>query len=89
MHRIPQVVKFLDQVWLEDAPAKVPLERLVSRGLSREDAERRIDAQGDSVSLAALWTGCGTPLIKINNDGSPEQLARLVAVTLESLVKAR
>lgn len=86
LHRIPQVVKFLDQVWLVDAPAKVRLERLVSRGLSREDAERRIDAQGD---IAALWTGCGTPLIKINNADSLEQLEDYVNVTLESLVKAR
>ena len=89
LHRIPQVVKFLDQVWLVDAPAKVRLERLVSRGLSRDDAERRIDAQGDIDALAALWTGCGTPLIKINNEGSPEQLEDHVNVTLESLVKAR
>lgn len=86
LHRIPQVVKLLDQVWLVDAPAKVRLERLVSRGLSREDAERRIDAQGD---IAALWTGCGTPLIKINNADSLEQLEDYVNVTLESLVKAR
>jgi len=75
LHRIPQVVKLLDQVWLGDAPAEVRLERLVSRGLSREDAERRIDAQGD---IAALWQARGIPVTRIENDGSLEQLARLV-----------
>ena len=71
LHRIPKVVEFLDQVWLVDAPAKVRLERLEQRGLSREDAERRIEAQGD---IAALWAGCGIPLVKIENTGSLEQL---------------
>jgi dephospho-CoA kinase len=86
LHRIPEVVKLLDQVWLVDAPATVRLERLVSRGLSREDAGRRIDAQGD---IAAIWQDQGIPVTRIENGGSLEQLARLVAVTLESLVKAR
>ena len=71
LHRIPQVVELLDQVWLVDAPAGVRLERLEQRGLSREDAERRIEAQGD---IAALWTGCDKPLMKIENAGSMEQL---------------
>jgi dephospho-CoA kinase len=75
LHRIPQVVKLLDQVWLVDAPAKVRLERLVSRGLSREDAERRIDAQGD---IASLWQAQGIAVTRIENGGSLEQLARLV-----------
>lgn len=75
LHRIPHVVNLLDQVWLVDAPAEVRLERLVSRGLSREDAKRRIDAQGD---IAALWQAQKIPVARIENDGSPEQLARLV-----------
>ena len=78
LHRIPQVVKFLDQVWLVDAPAKVRLERLVSRGLSRDDAERRIDAQGDIDALAAVWQAQEIPVTRIENEGSLEQLARLV-----------
>ena len=71
LHRIPEMVKLLDQVWLVDAPAKVRLERLLQRGLSQEDAERRIEAQGD---IAVLWTGCGVPVVKIDNTGSLEQL---------------
>ncbi len=71
LHRIPKVVEFLDQVWLVDAPAKVRLERLEQRGLSCEDALRRIESQGD---IAAFWTGCGIPVVKIENTGSLEQL---------------
>ena len=80
LHRIPQVVKFLDQVWLVDAPAKVRLERLVLRGLSREDARRRIETQGD---IAALWQAQGIAVTRIENGGSLEQLERRVAVILE------
>ena len=86
LHRITQVVNLLDQVWLVDAPAGVRLERLVSRGLSREDAKRRIDAQGD---IAALWQAQKIPVARIENVGSLEKLEEHVNVTLESLVKAR
>ena len=75
LHRIPEVVKLLDQVWLVDAPAEVRLERLQQRGLSREDAKRRIDAQGD---IAALWQAQEIPVTRVENNGSLEQLARLV-----------
>ena len=75
LHRISEIVKLLDQVWLVDAPAKVRLERLQQRGLSREDAERRIETQGD---IAALWTGCSTPVVKIENAGSLDQLESLI-----------
>ena len=86
LHRIPEVVELLDQVWLVDAPAMIRLERLQQRGLSRDDAERRIESQGD---LTALWAGCDIPVVKIENASSLEQLEELVNVTLESLVKAR
>ena len=75
LHRIPEVVKLLDQVWLVDAPAEVRLERLQQRGLSREDAERRIETQGD---IAAIWQNQGIPVTRVENNGSLEQLARLV-----------
>ena len=86
LHKVPAVVKTLDALWLVDAPAQVRQERLEQRGLSREDARRRIETQGD---LTALWAGAGTPLKKIENAGSLEQLEELVTVTLESLAKAR
>ncbi|MBR2469036.1 MAG: dephospho-CoA kinase [Fibrobacter sp.] len=78
LHRIPQVVKLLDQVWLVDAPAKVRLERLVSRGLARGDAERRIETQGDIVAFAAVWQAQGITVTRIENGGSLEQLEELV-----------
>lgn len=78
LHRIPQVVNLLNQVWLVDAPAKVRLERLVSRGLARGDAERRIETQGDGASLAALWQARGIPVTRIENVGSLEKLEELV-----------
>ena len=77
LHRIPEVVDLLDQVWLVDAPAGARLERLVSRGLSREDAERRIEAQGSIAALAAVWQAQEIPVTRIENEGSLEQLARL------------
>lgn len=86
LHKIPAIVKTLDALWLVDAPAQVRLERLEQRGLSREDARRRIETQGD---LTALWAGAGTPFKKIDNAGSLEQLEELVTVTLGSLAKAR
>ena len=89
LHRIPQVVNLLDQVWLVDAPAGVRLERLVLRGLSREDAKRRIDAQGDIAALAAVWQAQKIPVTRIENVGSLKKLEEHVNVTLESLVKAR
>ena len=78
LHRIPQVVKFLDQVWLVDAPAQVRLERLEQRGLSRDDAQRRIETQGDIATLAAVWQAQEIPVARIENNGSLEQLERLV-----------
>ena len=48
LHKVPAIVALLDAVWLVDAPAQVRLERLQQRGLSREDAKRRIEAQGQT-----------------------------------------
>ena len=79
LHRIPQVVALLDTVWLVDAPAQVRLERLQQRGLSREDALRRIETQGD---LAALWANYKKPVTRIENVGTLDQLAALVEKNL-------
>ena len=76
LHKVPAIVALLDGVWLVDAPATVRLERLQQRGLSREDAKRRIEAQGN---LAALWTNAALPVIRLDNGGTPEQLEELVA----------
>lgn len=56
LHKVPQVVEALDAIWLVDAPAEVRLERLVSRGLSRKDAERRIEAQKEAPTFGSVPT---------------------------------
>lgn len=45
MSKVPEVSKELDEIWVVTAPEDVRLERLVARGLSEEDARRRIDTQ--------------------------------------------
>ena len=43
--RAPELVKMLDEIWIIDAPESARLERLVHRGLSENDAKRRIENQ--------------------------------------------
>lgn len=43
--RAPELVKMLDEIWIVDAPEKVRLQRLIARGLSENDAARRIQNQ--------------------------------------------
>lgn len=45
MGKVPEVCKVLDEIWVVTAPERLRLERLVARGLSEEDARRRIDTQ--------------------------------------------
>lgn len=45
MSRVPEITKVLDEIWVVTAPEKLRFERLVARGLSEEDARRRIDTQ--------------------------------------------
>lgn len=45
LSRAPAIVEMLDEVWIVEAAEEVRLERLATRGLSREEALRRIDNQ--------------------------------------------
>lgn len=45
MDKVPEIVKQLDEVWAVTAPEEVRLQRLVSRGLSEDDARRRMETQ--------------------------------------------
>lgn len=45
MNRLPEVCEILDEIWVVTAPEELRLERLIARGLSDEDARRRIDTQ--------------------------------------------
>ena len=71
LHRTPGIVKQLDQVWLVDAPAEIRLQRLELRGLSREDAQRRMETQGN---LSAFWADTTLPVVRLNNGGTLEEL---------------
>lgn len=53
--RVPETVALLDEIWIVDAPEDLRLTRLQARGLSYEDAKRRIENQrGDcDISLFA------------------------------------
>lgn len=43
--KTPEIVNMLDEIWVVRAPEIIRLERLQKRGLSLEDAERRIQNQ--------------------------------------------
>ena len=45
LDRIPEIVKVLDEIWAVTAPEDIRLKRLVARGLSEDDARRRMETQ--------------------------------------------
>ncbi|HHX14548.1 MAG TPA: dephospho-CoA kinase [Fibrobacter sp.] len=47
LYKLPHFVKSLSAVWIVSAPDEVRLERLIARGLSKEDALARIALQKD------------------------------------------
>lgn len=51
LFKVPNTLAKLDEVWNVDASAEVRLERLVKRGLNREDAMRRIELQKQNPAL--------------------------------------
>ena len=54
--RAPSLVAMLDEIWIVDAPESVRLQRLVARGLSANDAARRIENQR-GVCAPELFSG--------------------------------
>jgi dephospho-CoA kinase len=69
----------VDQVWLVRSPAESVRQRLRGRGLSDEEAERRLKAVTNLEALAEI-----ADLI-IENDGDLSQLAQRVEAALRSL----
>jgi dephospho-CoA kinase len=61
-----------DEVWLVEAPREALIERLKTRGISGEDAERRLAAVTDAANARALATRI------IQNDGDLDTLRRRV-----------
>lgn len=45
LSRAPAIVEMLDEVWIVEAAEEIRLERLATRGMTREEALRRIDNQ--------------------------------------------
>jgi dephospho-CoA kinase len=79
--RAPSLVEMLDEIWIVDAPENVRLQRLVVRGLSENDAARRIENQRGACA-PELFPG---KLIRaITNDGDrirvESQLDKLLEV---------
>lgn len=51
LFKVPNTLAKLDEVWNVDASPEVRVERLVKRGLTREDAERRVELQKQNPAL--------------------------------------
>ncbi len=51
LFKVPDTLAKLEEVWNVDASEDVRLERLVKRGLNREDAKRRIELQKQNPAL--------------------------------------
>lgn len=64
--RAPSLVGMLDEIWIVDAPENVRLQRLVARGLSENDAARRIENQRGACTPELFP---GKQIRAITNDG--------------------
>ncbi|SHK90013.1 dephospho-CoA kinase [Fibrobacter sp. UWB12] len=64
--RAPSLVEMLDEIWIVDAPESVRLQRLVARGLSENDAARRIENQRGACAPELFP---GKRIRAITNDG--------------------
>lgn len=51
LFKVPNTLAKLDEVWNVDASPEVRVDRLVKRGLTREDAKRRIELQKQNPAL--------------------------------------
>lgn len=83
---LPVKVGFLDrcdQVWCVVSPMEIRLQRLAQRGLSREEALRRIQVQMDEEGYRSISTAV------IDNGGSLEDLRKQCASLLEQELGAR
>lgn len=70
------MITFCDEVMLVDAPEEERIRRAVSRGLSRDDAEARVQAQR---SEREETLACGIPVQIIDNGENGESLLEIPA----------
>jgi dephospho-CoA kinase len=80
--RAPELVKMLDEIWIVDAPESTRLERLVHRGLSENDAKRRIENQRGACAPELFP---GKRIRTIMNDGDRFRLERQLDALLDNL----
>lgn len=76
LFKVPNTLAKLDEVWNVDASAEVRLERLVKRGLNREDAMRRIELQKQNPALNH------SQIVNIDNSRTEAELQE----TLKSII---
>jgi len=77
--KVPSVVAELDEIWLVDAPEDLRLIRLQSRGLTCDDAKRRIENQRGACD-ASLFAG--KTVRYVINDSDRDSLLNLLQKTL-------
>lgn len=80
--RAPSLVEMLDEIWIVDAPEHVRLQRLVVRGLSENDAVRRIENQRGACAPELFP---GKTIRAITNDGARSQVESQLDDLLEVL----
>ena len=80
--RAPSLVEMLDEIWIVDAPERVRLQRLVARGLSENDAARRIENQRGACAPELFP---GKRICTIMNDGDRSQVESQLDDLLEVL----
>jgi dephospho-CoA kinase len=69
--RAPELLKMLDEIWIVDAPENVRLQRLIARGLSENDAARRIENQRGACAPELF---AGLQIREITNDGDRSRI---------------
>ena len=80
--RAPSLVEMLDEIWIVDAPERVRLQSLVARGLSENDAARRIENQRGACAPELFP---GKRIRTITNDGGRSQVESQLDELLEVL----
>ncbi len=80
--RAPSLVEMLDEIWIVDAPECVRLQRLVARGLSENDAARRIENQRGACAPELFPS---KRICTIMNDGDRSQVESQLDELLEVL----
>ena len=80
-HKIPSILKKLDQVWEVQAPQEKLLERLLGRGMKKEDALARLELQKENkIHMSS------SKIKELKNYGSIEELKEEILLFLKKLV---